>query len=194
MRGRSSAIRLFLAAMLAICGRPASSFGEQAQPSDPFATLKANQTIWVTTSDGLTTRGRLRGWADPAFEWDGPDGPRRVPLGAIDRVEAPDSIRNGLRAGAFGGAIAGGAFATLIAAGLSCTSDCGAGYSRTRDVLGGTIAGALVGAGIGAAAGATLDALMHRRRVVYARTGVSRVTFAPVVMSGRLGATTIVRW
>jgi hypothetical protein len=174
---------------------PAQGFAQGSnRPERALPALKTDEIVWVTTSDGRVVQGRFSAWNYPVFEWNGPMGLVRMPLEDIQRIEARDPIRDGILRGALIGGGVGGAFGLLLAKGLSCETHCGSGYSRARDIIEGTLAGALIGAGEGAAVGAILDAVIHRRRLVYVKASPSPVAFTSVVGPGRLGAAAIVRW
>jgi hypothetical protein len=157
------------------------------------AVLKEGETVWVTMPAG-TVQGRFRSWSGSIFEWEATTGLIRMPLRDIERIEASDPVRDGVRRGALLGAGAGTGFGLLLGIGLSCTRDCGAGYSRTRDISGASFAFAVLGAGGGAGAGAGLDALIHRRRLVYRRPATARVTVTPIIGPGRRAAAVLFRW
>jgi hypothetical protein len=192
--GRSWIWVLVAAACLnAVC--PARGFGQAARPPrDAVATLKADDTVWVTTLDGRTTEGRFCASRDSIFEWEAPTGRVRTPLADIERIEARDPIRDGIRRGALAGGVAGGLFGASLGLGLSCKTNCGAGYSRAKDIGGAIVAGGVLGAGEGAALGAILDATIHRRRLVYAKPGTPGVTFTPLIGMSRRGVAATVRW
>jgi hypothetical protein len=148
----------------------------------------------IDNLDGGVVKSRFREWADSVFEWTTPTGVVRTPRGDVERIGVRDPIRDGILRGALIGAGAGGALGTLVGVGLSCKRDCGPGYSRTRDVLGGALAFALVAAGEGVAVGAILDATIYRRRLVYSKPRTSRVVLAPIVDTSQVGAAAVVRW
>jgi hypothetical protein len=168
-----------------------------AQPGSPseraFSVLKQGETVWVTTPTG-TVEGGFRSWSGSIFEWEAATGLIRMPLRDIERIEASDPVRDGVRRGALLGAGAGTGFGLLLGIGLSCTRDCGASYSRTRGIIGTSFAFAVLGAGGGAGAGAGLDALIHRRRLVYRRPATARVTVTPIIGPGQRAAAVVFRW
>jgi hypothetical protein len=192
MLGCGACLRVFIAVVCASALFPTRGVC-QVQPQRTIDSLKADETIWVTTSDGRNIRGRFRGWADSIVDWEVPGGALRTPLDDIERIDVSDPIRDGVRRGAVIGAIAGALLGLSVGVGLSCKEDCGPDYSRTRDIVGGTAAFALVAAAEGVALGALLDAVAHRRRVVYVKPRTARAPLA-LVGDGRLGAAILVGW
>jgi hypothetical protein len=184
-----------IAAAGATAAFPAQGFAQGSnRPEHALPALETDEVVWVTTSDGRVVQGRFSAWHDPVFEWNGPMGLVRMPLEDIRRIEARDPIRDGILRGALIGGGVGGAFGLLLGKGLSCKTNCGSDYSRTRDIIEAALAGALIGGGEGAGLGAILDAVIHRRRLVYVKASASPVAFTSVVGPGRLGAAAVVRW
>lgn len=131
-------------------------------------------------------------WTDSGLDWETPAGAVRTSFENLERVEAPDPIADGILRGTLIGAGVGATYGALLGVGLSCETDCGADYSRTKDVLTGVFWFGVAGAGLGAVLGAVLDASIHPRRLVYARP--SSVTLMPVIGIGRFGGAATVRW
>ena len=151
--------------------------------------LKANETIWVTTSDGQTEQGRFLAWSDSALEWAAASGVSRTPLDAIEGIETPDPIRDGVITGLVIGAGFGAGLGLLLSSGSDCKTQCG------KDKAEASLAGAVVGAGEGALFGLLFDWAVHKRQLVYARSAAhARAVFTPIVGSGRYGAVTRVQW
>jgi hypothetical protein len=137
------------------------------QTEDPPVALTQGQKVWVTTFEAGAHEGRIVGLTGTAIDISTPDGIASWPWAAVQRVDTPDPISDGLRKGAIAGAATGAAWGMMLGYGLRCRSNCGEDYRVWRDVSGGALMGGVFGTGLGVGYGALIDWLVHRRRTVY---------------------------
>ena len=157
--------------------------------------LHSGEAVWVTTSGGDELAGTVRSASLLTLELTTTGVERSIEWKDIVLVEVRDSAWNGTRNGALIGAAAGGTFAGLLFWGLRCKSDCGPGYSATRDAIEGIAVGAAMGAGGGALAGWLIDSLVRGRDIRYRREPQDRhASIVPAVSRTRSAIYLTVCW
>ena len=160
-----------------------------AQAERPAAVRGDDLKVWVTTTDGSERKGTLVSFSPVQLVLQTRTGRDVIPFADLQRVETPDSLRNGMRNGAIVGAVLIGLPALAVVSDGSCRGGCAG--EATAFVLLETGIGACIGAMIGAG----VDRLMVRRQVLYSASPAPRlVSIAPLVSGHRKGLTLSVRW
>jgi hypothetical protein len=140
----------------------ASSEVTEAQTSGGLTQLDEGDRVWVTTTSGVETEGRVAGTPTAtSLELNVGGVPRTLRLDEIRRIEGRDSIKNG----AIVGAVVGGAAMALLAAWAIDLSDEGQGVAR-EDIVRAITMSSVAAAG-GALAGAGIDRAIDGRRLLY---------------------------
>jgi len=171
---------------------PASPCGQTTETtllsSPAFARQVLRKNVWLTTSDCVRRKGRVKALTPAGMTVAGlTDGP--VPLDRIVRVEkVTHRVRNG--------AIVG--FVVAFLPGLAAVS---AGYCEDVGCSGGgQVAGlaslyGLIGAATGAAIGGALNAHKRERDILYdARRRTTTVSLAPILSPTRKGLAFSMTW
>jgi hypothetical protein len=146
--------------------------------------------VWVTTADGRELSGTVVSSTPTSVvvRKDGLDA--TVALGDVRRIEAPDSLSDGIRHGAIGGAVVCGGFALAVVRGF-----CGSEHASCSGAVPFVMISAGVGAGVGAGLGALIDHLVVHRDTIYAATAAPmKIDWAPVVGPHHAGMGVTVRW
>jgi hypothetical protein len=118
-----------------------------------------------------------------------------IPYDRIVRVDRPnDSLANGALIGLGSGAALG----FLAIASSDDNGDCPSGsdgfFCGGDATTGNYLAGTLVIGGLGTAVGVAIDALIHRKREIYRRTGGAHTTVAPDIGRGIRGVVVSRTW
>jgi hypothetical protein len=155
----------------------------------PIARLRSGQSVWITTADGREYHGEVASRAPDSLTLRHPGGATAIATSDIDRIEAPDTLTNGILVGMGSGGTAGAVLGGIIGD-LVCEESSGCA------VIGALFVGGM-GAGIGGLVGAIADSVRDNRRPIYDRRGPrtgARLFFSPVVSRDVAGVTGTVRW
>lgn len=151
--------------------------------------VHVGQRVWITTDDGAEHAGRIDQLTPAAIALDRGAGATLVPLARIRRIEATDTLGNGIAIGTAAGFAGLGGVAAWVT-NAACDNEGGTCGLSTIGRL--TLFG-IVGAGAGAGVGALVDALHHGRRTIYEHRGVT-IAGGPVVSRGVRGVSMSIRW
>ncbi len=172
-----------------------------AQLSTAAMPAVVGQTVWLTSSDGRITKGKVLQQTAESIEVGG-DGGATTQLGIADvrRVQSPDSVTNGVVKGALSLGLAGLLIGTIADAGDAVGQVFG---SSLVILLGGQVepirpsnhyvTGALVGVAAGALLGYALDS--GKVKTLYEREdGGLSVAVRPMLSETGNGVGVRVRW
>ena len=143
------------------------------------------KTIWVTTMDGEVHRGKVAADAAGAITLRVGELTTTIPRSDVRRIEARDSVDDGVIRGAVAGAIVGAGGSGFLA-----YATCEGGNCALDTVKIGLVGGAM-GAAVGAVTGALVDAAIPGRRVLFERQTLS---IEPVMTRSSRAVSLRVRW
>jgi hypothetical protein len=138
----------------------------------------------VVTTDGQEWKGRLVSFTPERLVLRMDGGERTIGMADLLRVDTTDSISNGVRNGAIGGAVFGGLGAMALAA--SCDGCNGAATVGVFFVGFYTLAGAGLGA--------LIDHAIADRRPIFNRASTPRVAVGPLLTPHVRGMQFAIRW
>lgn len=147
--------------------------------------LAVGRSIWITTTDGTVHRGKVEDETSDAITLRIDGAATKVALSSIRRIEARDSVHDGVVKGAVGLGI-GGAVGSGYLAYATCEGGNCAFYTLKIGLVGGAI-----GAAAGAVTGGLIDAVVPGRQVLFER---NILTIAPVVTRTSRFVSVQVRW
>jgi hypothetical protein len=146
--------------------------------------------VWVTTANRPEHEGVLVSISPSTLVLRVDATEQSIPFADVRRIEARDSIRNGLRNGGIIGAAALGGFGGYLSHAV-CESPDGCFPQDLGPIL--VLTG--IGAGIGIAAGGVIDHLIKGRRLVYASDGsLLDLNVAPMFRDRSLGVRLRLAW
>ncbi len=153
--------------------------------------VKVGQKVSVTDESGEVINGRIGAITADGLSMQADGKSADVRFDRIVRIDRPnDSLANGALIGLGAGAALG--LATIAG---EEDHDCDPVDIYCSDpTAGGYVAATLLGAGLGTAIGVGIDALIHRKREIYRRSGGTHVTAAPAFGHGVRGAVVSVTW
>lgn len=149
--------------------------------------VRTGQHVWVTQSDGVVVEGAIGDLTPSLMEIVRRDGRTSIEMNRLQKVEIPDSLRDGIVKGTLIGAAGFGVYGALIASAI-CECD------DLETAAGLTILFAGMGAGGGALVGALSDSLHVGRRTILDRTAGTGLSIAPLLGRNRAGAMATIRW
>jgi hypothetical protein len=146
--------------------------------------------VWVTTGDGREQEGTLASISSSELILVVGAATQSIPFASVRRLEARDSLVNGMRNGAIVGGAALGGFGVFVSHAL-CEIPDGCFPQDLAPIL--LLAG--MGAGAGIAAGALVDHVIEGRRVLYSSPGPPVVIrFGPSLFPPAVGMHISVAW
>ena len=153
--------------------------------------VKDGQKVSVTDDSGQVFNGRIGAVTVEGLTIQAEGKTADVRFDRIVRIDRP---HDGLANGALIGLGAGAAFG-LVAIAAEDGRNCDPmGFYCSDPTAGSYVAGTLLAAGLGTAIGVGVDALIHHKREIYRRGGVTHVTAAPAFGKGVRGAVVSVTW
>jgi hypothetical protein len=164
--------------------------GAAAQTADSLDRVRVGQTVYLTTTDGLETEGRVVSKAAAsAVELLVGRQPRTFRADEIRRIETRDGLRNGAITG---GVIGATAMAAFVAWAIEITDE---GQGVSGDDIFAAVRLTALAAGAGALVGAGIDRAIDGRQTIYEAPRVSgTVTVRPLWSPTRAGAIVTVVW
>lgn len=143
------------------------------------------KTIWITTTGGEVLQGTVAADSAGAITLRAGELTTTIPRSDVRRIEARDSVDDGVIRGTIAGAIVGAGGSGFMVYATCEVRNC-AFYTVKIGLVGGAM-----GAAVGALAGALVDAAIPGRQVLFERQTLS---IAPVVTHSSQSVSLRVRW
>ena len=187
---RNQGVLLPLLASACVLFAPAAALAQTAETGAAVrAELRPGDPVWIETTDGRTLRARFSSLIEDAIVLTDGVPLRRIRLGDVRRIQARDSVANGIRNGAIAGAAAGAGFGIFLSTVFCEVDDCG---DQLRRDLPAVFMLAAIGAGGGGLLGWGIDHALDGRRLVFEQT--TRVSIAPLVSRQVRGVGATISW
>jgi hypothetical protein len=155
----------------------------------PLARVRSGQMVWVTMGDGREYQGEVAARSPAALTLRHAGGATTIATSDIQRIEAPDTLLNGVTIGMGAGGAAGGVLGGIIGD-LVCEQAGGC------VAIGALLVGGM-GAGMGGLVGVIVDSFRETRQPVYERGPASsgaQLIVAPVISRDRAEVSGAIRW
>jgi hypothetical protein len=182
---------LAISSAIVVLMAPATA-SAQAAADEIQKAVRAGQKVAITDDQGREFNGRISTMTAGGLTVVSRGTPVALPYAGIVRIDRPhDTPANGALIGLGVGA---GLGIAALAAEDHASCEPAVFFSCSNPSAGGYVAAAAILGGLGAAVGVGVDALIHRDRNIYRRSGGTHVALFPSFRRGAGAATLSISW